>query len=98
MDAKLTAEEIEWLSALDTDAPQKPDLPNRKLFPLQSVQFDKCTPEELVHTFPIAKIDADSDASPVRHLGDSSVDPGPVAQDLGSQVPRAQGRKLSRHL
>lgn len=27
MDAKLTADEIEWLSALDTDAPQKPDLP-----------------------------------------------------------------------
>ena len=27
MGAKLTAEEIEWLSALDTDAPQKPDLP-----------------------------------------------------------------------
>ena len=27
MDAKLSAEEIEWLSALDTDAPQKPDLP-----------------------------------------------------------------------
>ena len=27
MDAKLTAEEIKWLSALDTDAPQKPDLP-----------------------------------------------------------------------
>ena len=27
MDAKLTAEELEWLSALDTDAPRKPDLP-----------------------------------------------------------------------
>lgn len=27
MDAKLTAEELEWLEKLDTDAPVKPDLP-----------------------------------------------------------------------
>ena len=28
MDAKLTAEELDWLSRLDTDAPVKPDLPS----------------------------------------------------------------------
>jgi hypothetical protein len=27
MDAKLSAEELEWLRKLDTDAPVKPDLP-----------------------------------------------------------------------
>lgn len=27
MDSKLTAEELEWLRTLDTDAPEKPDLP-----------------------------------------------------------------------
>lgn len=27
MDAKLTAEELQWLGRLDTDTPQKPELP-----------------------------------------------------------------------